>query len=123
VDESLGYAFCMRRIPSATVLLQSRSNSDKCAVSEAGRQAVGECMRPTEFRDFLFRERRLFGPQPIESVPATLTRAASNDQEQIRYRAYGFYVQNGYRDGYAMDDWLRAEAEVRGQLLDTRCSA
>jgi hypothetical protein len=80
-------------------------------------------MRPTEFRDFLFRERRLTGPTPLHSVPCTQTRAANNNQEQIRFRAYGLYVQNGCREGYAIDDWLRAEAEVRGQLLGERGSA
>jgi hypothetical protein len=78
-------------------------------------------MRSTEFGDFSFEERRLSGPNAITSVPSRQTPAANNDQEQIRYRAYGLYVQNGYRDGYAIDDWLMAERQVRYKLLSKRC--
>jgi Protein of unknown function (DUF2934) len=78
-------------------------------------------MRSTECCGFSFEERRLSGPKGIHSVPSRQTPAAINDQEQIRYRAYDLYVQNGYRDGYAMDDWLTAERQVRGQLLSEPC--
>ena len=33
-------------------------------------------------------------------------------QERIRVRAYQLYVQRGKRHGYALDDWLEAEAEL-----------
>ncbi|HVZ15675.1 MAG TPA: DUF2934 domain-containing protein [Terriglobales bacterium] len=33
--------------------------------------------------------------------------------EQIRARAYQFYEERGRTDGYDMEDWLRAEAEMR----------
>ena len=36
-------------------------------------------------------------------------------EERIRLRAYEIYEQRGRRDGHAMDDWLRAEAELRGR--------
>jgi len=36
-------------------------------------------------------------------------------EEMIRVRAYELYVERGFQDGYAQDDWLRAEAEVRAQ--------
>jgi hypothetical protein len=36
-------------------------------------------------------------------------------EEIIRVRAYELYVERGFQDGYAQDDWLRAEAEVRNQ--------
>jgi hypothetical protein len=78
-------------------------------------------MGSTEFGDFSFQERRLAGPKAIKSVPSRQIPAANDDQEQIRYRAYGLYVQNGYRDGYAIDDWLTAERQVRGKLLSNRC--
>jgi hypothetical protein len=31
----------------------------------------------------------------------------------IQRRAYDFYVKRGKQSGYEMEDWLRAEAEVR----------
>jgi hypothetical protein len=36
-------------------------------------------------------------------------------EERIRLRAYELYEQRGRRDGHAVDDWLQAEAELRGQ--------
>lgn len=35
-------------------------------------------------------------------------------EERIRERAYLLYVKRGYADGYALDDWLEAKAEVLG---------
>jgi hypothetical protein len=49
-------------------------------------------------------------PNPLQSdqeapaIPAKL-------EEEIRRRAYEFYEQRGKVDGYALDDWLQAEAE------------
>jgi DUF2934 family protein len=37
---------------------------------------------------------------------------ASEREEQIRRRAYELYEQRGRIDGYALDDWLQAEAET-----------
>jgi hypothetical protein len=34
--------------------------------------------------------------------------------ERIRQRAYELYEQRGKVDGFALDDWLRAEAEILG---------
>jgi Protein of unknown function (DUF2934) len=36
-------------------------------------------------------------------------------EERIRLRAYELYERRGRRDGHAVDDWLQAEAELRGQ--------
>ena len=36
-------------------------------------------------------------------------------EERIRVRAYDLYEKRGKHDGYALDDWLQAEAELRGQ--------
>src|ERR1035441_4241058 len=33
-------------------------------------------------------------------------------EERIRVRAYELYEQRGKRDGYALGDWLQAEAEL-----------
>jgi hypothetical protein len=38
-----------------------------------------------------------------------------NLAEEIRRRAYELYVQRGQADGFALDDWLRAEGELRTQ--------
>jgi DUF2934 family protein len=37
------------------------------------------------------------------------------DEEVIRIRAYELFEQRGRTHGHAYEDWLRAEAEVRGQ--------
>jgi hypothetical protein len=39
---------------------------------------------------------------------------SSDIEERIRRRAYELYEQRGRRDGFALDDWLQAEAEVLG---------
>ena len=43
--------------------------------------------------------------------------AAPATEEQIRARAYQLFVERGYQGGNAEQDWLRAEAEVRGGNL------
>ena len=35
-------------------------------------------------------------------------------EDAIRRRAYEIYVQRGRADGFELDDWVQAEAEVRG---------
>ena len=37
-------------------------------------------------------------------------------QDDIRLRAYSLYVQRGRRNGFALDDWLEAEAEILRML-------
>ena len=41
---------------------------------------------------------------------------AGNVEDVIRVRAYELFAQRGYADGYALEDWLRAESEVRNRL-------
>jgi hypothetical protein len=36
-----------------------------------------------------------------------------NLTDEIQRRAYELYVQRGQADGYDLDDWLRAETELR----------
>jgi hypothetical protein len=38
----------------------------------------------------------------------------NDSNERVRFRAYQLYEQGGRVDGFALDDWLRAEAESRG---------
>jgi len=41
--------------------------------------------------------------------------SSSNDiTERIRRRAHELYEQRDRVDGFALDDWLQAEAEIRG---------
>jgi hypothetical protein len=39
-------------------------------------------------------------------------KSGGDHQEQIRHLAYQLYEQRGTVDGFALDDWLQAEAEV-----------
>jgi hypothetical protein len=45
----------------------------------------------------------------LSAVPISL-------EEDIRLRAYSLYVQRGRRNGFALDDWLEAEAEILKML-------
>jgi hypothetical protein len=42
-----------------------------------------------------------------------------NLEEEIRRLAYELYEERGREDGYDLDDWLRAEAEVIGTAVKT----
>ena len=41
-------------------------------------------------------------------------------EERIRRRAYELYILRGNESGWELDDWLRAEEEIRsaGEVLD-----
>ena len=43
---------------------------------------------------------------------AANTAQSTGIEDQIRHRAYQLYEQRGTVDGFALDDWLQAEAEV-----------
>jgi hypothetical protein len=45
--------------------------------------------------------------------------AASDLETTIRARAYELYEKRGRQDGFAQDDWLQAEMEVRSQYSRT----
>ena len=42
------------------------------------------------------------------------TAEPSNVKEEIRRRAYELFEARGGEDGHELDDWLRAEEEIRG---------
>jgi hypothetical protein len=47
--------------------------------------------------------------------PRSRKPSSSHDiTERIRQRAYELYEQHGRVDGFALDDWLQAEAETFG---------
>ena len=62
-------------------------------------------------------------PKPIPlRTPQEAGEARAELEEQIRRRAYELYEQRGRVDGYALDDWLQAEAEVLDIRTKTRAA-
>jgi hypothetical protein len=50
-------------------------------------------------------------------------RSSAHDEE-IRRRAYLIYLERGQQPGRELDDWLRAERELkRGMLLNSECGS
>ena len=43
-------------------------------------------------------------------------------EDRIRNRAYELYEDRGYADGHALDDWLRAKAEVLGVTRNAKAA-
>jgi hypothetical protein len=55
---------------------------------------------------------------PSVKQPAdVVTESLRNIEDEIRCRAYELYEARGREDGYDVDDWLRAEAELRATTL------
>jgi hypothetical protein len=53
--------------------------------------------------------------KPKAQQPRSRKPSSSGDiTERIRQRAYGLYEQRGKVEGFALDDWLQAEAETLG---------
>jgi H+-transporting ATPase len=52
---------------------------------------------------------RVFDP----AAAPLLVRKPVDVTSQIAMRAYELYVQQGHRDGHAVQDWLQAEREIR----------
>jgi Protein of unknown function (DUF2934) len=48
--------------------------------------------------------------RPVSSAPEK--QVSAELEEQIRCRAYELYEQRGSADGYELEDWLQAEADV-----------
>ena len=49
-----------------------------------------------------------------DRVPTNDSRQTPNS-EGVSKRAYEIYCERGCEDGHDLDDWLRAEREVKGQ--------
>jgi hypothetical protein len=45
--------------------------------------------------------------------PASVQQQALNLEDQIRSRAYELYEQRGREDGRDLEDWFRAEEEIK----------
>ena len=54
---------------------------------------------------------------------AAISEPRPNLEEAIRRRAYELYEERGREDGYDVDDWLRAEAEVTRSAARTIMAA
>jgi Protein of unknown function (DUF2934) len=53
-------------------------------------------------------------PKPKSREPRSRKpKPVSNLEEKIRLRAYEFYERRGRIDGFALEDWLQAEEEIR----------
>jgi hypothetical protein len=65
--------------------------------------------RPTELR---VTELRSTEPRPTELRSAELRTTEPAVLEQIRRRAYELFEQRGRAEGFAQEDWARAEAEI-----------
>ena len=48
-----------------------------------------------------------------EPVPTAIAEPRPPTEEQIARRAYELYRERGGEDGYDLEDWLRAERELR----------
>lgn len=53
--------------------------------------------------------------QPPAKRPMPVSTPSGNLEEQIRRRAYELYELRGREDGFAEEDWARAEREVLGR--------
>lgn len=49
--------------------------------------------------------------EPVHCQPVS---PCDDLQARITDRAYQLYAERGYRQGYALDDWLEAEREILG---------
>ena len=56
------------------------------------------------------------GPRMRQRAPTArplVTEPCAIDDEDVACLAYAFYEERGRQDGYAFDDWIKAEAVVR----------
>ena len=56
---------------------------------------------------------------PPKKSQATVTTEPQEVEHQIRLRAQELYEALGREDGHALDDWLRAEAEIMQKKAGT----
>ncbi len=52
-------------------------------------------------------------PQAQETTTLSQSQTNGNVESKIRFRAYQLYVQRGGTHGADLEDWLRAESEIR----------
>lgn len=54
---------------------------------------------------------------PLSTAETLATESHPNLEEEIRRLAFELYVERGREDGHDLDDWLHAEAEVKGTAV------
>jgi hypothetical protein len=54
---------------------------------------------------------------PPKKSPATVTCEPQELEHQISLHAYELYEARGREDGHELDDWLRAEEEIREKTV------
>jgi hypothetical protein len=74
-------------------------------------RAAQEPRRRKSSESIQSREPAVPQKEPVHSQPVS---PQDDVQARITDRAYALYAQRGYREGYAVDDWLEAEREVLG---------
>ena len=52
-------------------------------------------------------------PNPPKRPPTTETSEPHELEHEIRLRAHELYEARGMEDGHELEDWLRAEEEIR----------
>ena len=52
-------------------------------------------------------------PNPPKKPPTTVTSEPQKIEHEIRLRAHELYEARGREDGHEVEDWLRAEEEIR----------
>jgi hypothetical protein len=55
----------------------------------------------------------------MKKPPATVTSGEQELEHQIRLRAHELYEARGREDGHELEDWLRAEEEIREKEFRT----
>ena len=61
--------------------------------------------------------------KPQTSAPETGVNSVLSLEDAIRQRAYELYLERGSRPGFAHEDWVRAEREVRSRSQSTSRAA
>lgn len=74
-------------------------------------QTTREPRRRKSAESIQVREAAVSQKEPVHSQPVS---PHDDVQARIGDRAYALHAERGYRQGYALDDWLEAEREILG---------
>lgn len=64
------------------------------------------------------KKKREPGTTPLNQDAGQSDRGAGDLHSHIAKRAYELDVRRGCQEGYAVEDWLEAEREIRGRNLE-----
>lgn len=74
-------------------------------------RAAKEPRRKKRFEPIQSQEPAVSLKEPVHCQPVS---PCDDLHVRITDRAYQLYAERGYRQGYALDDWLEAEREILG---------